>query len=43
MERAWQLRESWQEIGQAAAISVRKIIPRDPISKFVNEIKLFLE
>jgi glycosyltransferase involved in cell wall biosynthesis len=43
MERAWQLRKSWREIGQAASVSVRKFIPRDPIDKFVNEVKLLLE
>ena len=43
MERAWQLRESWREIGQAASVSVRKVIPRDPIDKFVSEVKLLLE
>lgn len=43
MERAWQLKESWREIGQVASISVRKVIPRDPIDQFVSELKLLLE
>lgn len=43
MDRAWQLRESWREIGQAASVSVRKFIPRDPIGKFVSELKLLLK
>lgn len=43
MERAWQRRESWHEIGKEAYVSVRKVIPQDPIDKFVNEIKLLLE
>jgi len=43
MERAWQRRESWCEIGQAASVSVRKVIHRDPIDKFVSEVKLLLE
>jgi glycosyltransferase involved in cell wall biosynthesis len=43
MERAWQRRKSWREIGQSAFVSVRKLIPRDPIDKFVSELKLLLE
>lgn len=43
MERAWQRRKSWREIGQAAFVSVRKVIPRDPIDNFVSELKLLLE
>lgn len=43
MERAWQRRESWYEIGKEAYVSVRKVIPSDPIDKFVNEIKLLVE
>jgi glycosyltransferase involved in cell wall biosynthesis len=43
MERAWQTRESWREIGKEAYVSVRKVIPRDPIDKFMSEIKLLLE
>ncbi len=43
MERAWQRRESWYEIGKEAYVSVRKVIPRDAIDKFMSEIKLLLE
>ncbi|OUL31379.1 glycosyltransferase family 4 protein [Nostoc sp. 106C] len=43
MERAWQKRELWYEMGKEAYVSVRKIIPRDPINEFVSEIKLLLE
>ncbi|MDF5730424.1 MAG: glycosyltransferase [Rhizonema sp. PD38] len=43
MERAWQRRESWYEIGKEAYVSVREVIPQDPIDKFVSEIKLLLE
>ncbi len=43
MERAWQERESWYEIAKEAYISVRKVIPKDPIDQFVNEIKLVLQ
>ncbi|MBW4431529.1 MAG: glycosyltransferase family 4 protein [Pelatocladus maniniholoensis HA4357-MV3] len=43
MERAWQRRESWREIGKEAYVSVRKLIPRDPIHRFMSEIKLLLK
>ncbi|WP_250123706.1 glycosyltransferase family 4 protein [Chroococcidiopsis sp. CCMEE 29] len=43
MERAWQRRNSWREIGQAASMSVRKVIPRAPIDEFVSELKLLLD
>jgi len=43
MERAWQRRESWRDMGKEAYVSVRKEIPRDPIDKFVSEIKLLLK
>lgn len=38
MERAWQVRSEWQQIGQAAATKVRALVPRDPIAAFVNQI-----
>ncbi|WP_026734377.1 glycosyltransferase family 4 protein [Fischerella sp. PCC 9605] len=43
MERAWQRRDSWHEIGKQAYESVRRIIPPDPIDRFVEEIKLLLK
>lgn len=43
LERAWQKRYSWYEIGQTAAINVRKLIPRDPVGVFVNELKALLK
>lgn len=42
MERAWQNREYWYDIGQVAAKEVRKVIPRDPIGVFVDELKFLL-
>ena len=38
LERAWQKRNFLREMGQAASISVRQIIPADPIEAFTNEI-----
>jgi len=42
MERAWEKRNSWQQMGQAAATHIRKLIPRDPIEVFVNELRFLL-
>jgi len=39
LEKAWQKRDSWSEIGQNAAIRVRQKIPRDPIAVFADELK----
>ncbi len=39
LERAWQRKDDWYKIGQTAAIDVRRVIPSDPISVFVDEIK----
>ncbi len=38
MERAWQRRESWKEIGEAAGSYIRKIIPADPVEFFFEEL-----
>lgn len=43
LERAWQKRAFWTEIGQTAAINVRKLIPKDPVAVFVDELKGLLE
>ncbi|MBD1823572.1 glycosyltransferase family 4 protein [Cyanobacteria bacterium FACHB-DQ100] len=39
LERAWQQRESWYELGKAAAEKVRQEIPPDPIAVFAEEIE----
>jgi glycosyltransferase involved in cell wall biosynthesis len=39
LERAWQQRESWYDVGQKAAVRIRQLIPRDPIGVFVDELK----
>lgn len=38
MERAWQRGAEWQQIGQAAAHSIRQAIPRDPIGAFIDQL-----
>ncbi|MBW4550076.1 MAG: glycosyltransferase family 4 protein [Aphanocapsa sp. GSE-SYN-MK-11-07L] len=43
MERAWQKRDLWEQIGRSAAIDIRKVIPRDPIEVFVNDLKSLLK
>lgn len=36
MERAWQRRAEWREMGQAAAASIRQQVPRDPVGDFTG-------
>jgi glycosyltransferase involved in cell wall biosynthesis len=43
IEKAWQERNSWQKMGEIAAIDVRKAIPRNPIEVFSNELKALLK
>lgn len=34
LERAWQRRDEWPQIGAAAAIAIRKLVPPDPAATF---------
>lgn len=43
LERAWQQRESWYEMGKAAAQSVRAVIPPDPIAVFAQRLEALLD
>lgn len=43
LERAWQQRESWYELGKAAAHKVRQVIPPDPIAVFVQDLEALLK
>lgn len=38
MERAWQRRAEWRQIGQAAARRVRTLVPPDPAAVFTEEL-----
>jgi glycosyltransferase involved in cell wall biosynthesis len=38
MERAWNERERWREIGGAAATTIRTLIPREPERCFANRL-----
>ncbi len=40
MERAWDSRGNLQAMGQAAAKSIRELVPRDPVGDFVEKLKL---
>jgi glycosyltransferase involved in cell wall biosynthesis len=42
MERAWNRRDDWRSIGQAAARRIRELIPCDPVGEFIAEIKQLL-
>ena len=39
LERAWQHRGRWYEMGQAAATKVRAAVPRDPAGDFVSRLE----
>jgi glycosyltransferase involved in cell wall biosynthesis len=39
MERAWEHRERWAEMGQAAARRARALVPADPAQVFADELK----
>ncbi|MBE9011743.1 glycosyltransferase family 4 protein [Pseudanabaenaceae cyanobacterium LEGE 13415] len=43
LERAWQQRESWYELGKAAAEKVRQVIPPNPIEVFAEELESLLK
>ncbi len=36
LERAWTRRHEWEQIGNRAAKSTRKIVPFDPAAQFAN-------
>ena len=42
LERAWQQRSRWREIGQAAAKKVRACVPSDPIGVFVQQLEALI-
>ncbi len=38
LERAWNGRQQWRQMGQAAAVRVRQLIPSDPIAAFADRV-----
>lgn len=43
LERAWQARDRWPEIGAAAASAVRQLVPPDPAAELAREIRKFAQ
>lgn len=39
LERAWEKREQWKEMGQLAGTHIRERYPRDPVHEFAEQIK----
>lgn len=39
LERAWERREDWQSMGQAARARAESIIPKDPIALFTEKLR----
>ena len=38
LERAWQCRYEWEDMGKAASISIRKLVPRHPERVFADKL-----
>jgi len=38
MERAWDRRLKWSEMGRAARLRVEQIIPKDPVADFCQQL-----
>ncbi len=43
LERAWQQRDRWQEIGKLAGQHIRERYPEDPIGEYADKIQKLLE
>lgn len=39
LERAWECRHEWKQIGENAGRRIRELVPRDPIAYFIDELK----
>ena len=39
MERAWQRRDEWQQIGESAAEKIREIVPENPAEVFAGKLE----
>lgn len=42
LERAWQRRNEWRTIGQAAAKAIRQSVPRSPETEFARRVEAFV-
>jgi glycosyltransferase involved in cell wall biosynthesis len=38
LQRAWDQRENWHTIGQAAALRIRQQAPADPVNEFARQL-----
>ncbi|WP_395752814.1 glycosyltransferase family 4 protein [Prosthecobacter sp.] len=38
LERAWQLRQQWQQMGESAAKNLLQMIPQDPVAAFAEDL-----
>ena len=43
MERAWIRRSHWEDIGKAAALAIREIMPNDPAAVFAQRLLVLAE
>jgi glycosyltransferase involved in cell wall biosynthesis len=43
MERAWQKRDQWQQIGQLARQHIRERYPEDPIGEYADKVRSLLD
>ena len=38
MERAWQRRYQWEDMGREAARRIRLVVPEDPVGVFADQV-----
>lgn len=43
LERAWQARERWPDIGAAAAAAIRALVPPDPAAELAGQIRALVD
>jgi glycosyltransferase involved in cell wall biosynthesis len=42
LERAWQRREEWEQLGLKARAHITSLVPEDPVGEFYRELVKFL-
>jgi glycosyltransferase involved in cell wall biosynthesis len=42
LDRAWERRDEWKQIGEKASLRVREVIPADPVGNFVEQLRLLM-
>jgi glycosyltransferase involved in cell wall biosynthesis len=43
LERAWQNRESWYDMGRVAALKAQQVVPSNPIATFADRLEFLLK